>query len=106
MKKILVCLALFIAAACLPLFAQQVKRTPFDVTNYVMDVSLVPAERRLSAAVDVTFVPLEDTRSVSFELNGSLKVDTITRVGPSPTPAKPAPRPQRQPRHLLRPRAA
>ena len=41
---------------------------------------LVPAERKINATVDVTFTPLEDTRSVSFELNGSLKVDTITRV--------------------------
>ncbi len=63
----------------LPTFAQQVKRAPFDVTNYVMDVALAPAERKLNATVDVTFVPLENTRSVSFELNGSLKVDTVTR---------------------------
>ena len=63
----------------LPTFAQQVKRAPFDVTNYVMDVALAPAERKLNATVDVTFVPLENTRSVSFELNGSLRVDTVTR---------------------------
>ena len=62
-------------------FAQQVKRTPFDVTHYVMDVSLMPTERKLNATVDVTFTPLEDTRSVAFELNGSLKIDTITRIG-------------------------
>ena len=62
-------------------FAQQVKRMPFDVTHYVMDVSLMPTERKLNATVDVTFTPLEDTRSVAFELNGSLKIDTITRIG-------------------------
>ncbi len=62
-----------------PVLAQAVKRTPFDVTNYVMDVALAPTERKLNATVDVTFTPFEDTRSVSFELNGSLKVDTITR---------------------------
>lgn len=65
----------------LPIHAQTVKRTPFDVTNYVMDVNLSPSDRRLAATVDVTFAPLEDTRSVAFELNGSLKVDSITRVG-------------------------
>src|SRR5438094_158874 len=64
----------------LPVFAQIVKRTPFDVTNYVMDITLVPAERKINATVDVSFTPLEDTRSVSFELNGSLKIDTITRL--------------------------
>ncbi len=76
------CILFLFAAAVLPssAFGQQVKRTPIDVTDYKMDVTLMPAERRLSATVDVTFVPLEDTRSVSFELNGSLKIDTITKV--------------------------
>src|SRR5438034_6540842 len=85
MKKIFRSLVYFAAAAILaaPGLAQQVKRTPFDVTNYVMDVSLAPVESKLSAAVDVTFAPLGDTRSVSFELNGSLKVDSVTRVGAS-----------------------
>src|SRR4051812_24663156 len=74
-------------------FSQQVHRTPFDVTNYVMDVQLVPNDRKLNATVDVTFVPQEDTRSVAFEINGSLKIDTITRVsgGATTVPAaKPA----------------
>lgn len=60
--------------------AQQIQRTPFDVTNYVMDVQLAPEENKLSATVDVGFIPEADTRSVSFELNGSLKIDSITRV--------------------------
>ena len=72
-------IAFFATLLTLPVLAQAVKRTPFDVTNYVMDVTLVPAERKLNATVDVAFTPLEDTRSVSFELNGSLKIDTITR---------------------------
>ena len=55
----------------------QVKRAAFDVTNYTIDVTLSPEERRLTATVDVAFTPLEDTRSVSFELNGSLKIDSI-----------------------------
>ena len=62
-------------------FGQQVKRTPFDVTNYVIDASLSPVENKLAATADVTFTPLEDTRTVTFELNGSLKVDSIARVG-------------------------
>jgi len=74
-------------------FSQTVKRTPFDVTNYVMDVTLVPAERRLNATVDVAFTPLEDTRSVSFELNGSLKIDSITRIGSTTTPISSTPKP-------------
>ena len=70
-------LTLFFASAA---FAQQqVQRTPFDVKNYVMDVQLVPGENRLNATVDVNFVPLADTRSVSFELNGSLKIESVER---------------------------
>lgn len=74
-----------------PAYSQAVKRTPFDVTNYVMDVGLVPAERRLNATVDVTFVPLEDTRSVAFELNGSLKVESVTRHGGGAVSSAPIP---------------
>jgi tetratricopeptide (TPR) repeat protein len=70
---------LFSAAA----FAQQVQRSAFDVTNYRMDVALVPDEQKLNATVDVDFVPSEDTRNVAFELNGSLKIDSITRVNAS-----------------------
>ena len=90
MKKFI--LSVFYVAALallltLPVAAQQVKRTPFDVKNYVMDVSLAPTERKLNATVDVTFTPLEDTRSVSFELNGSLKIDSITRQDKPPVTA-------------------
>ena len=90
---------MFSALLSLPIFAQTLKRTPLDVTHYLMDVTLVPEERRLNATVDVTFTPLEDTRSVSFELNGSLKVESITRVGgtsiaPAPANAKAATSPK------------
>ncbi len=66
--------------------SQQVVRTRFDVTHYQIDAQLVPLENRLTATTDVTFVPAEDTRSVSFELNGSLKLESITRVSAA-TPA-------------------
>jgi len=59
--------------------AQQVQRAQFDVSNYQMDVQLVPNENKLNATVDVNFTPLEDTRTVAFELNGSLKIESITR---------------------------
>jgi tetratricopeptide (TPR) repeat protein len=72
--------AIFVLSAAV--FGQQSNRTPFDVTGYVMDVQLSPIENKLSATVDVTFVPGEETRNVAFELNGSLKVDEVTRVGP------------------------
>jgi len=61
-------------------FAQQVKRTPFDVTGYQIDAQLDPIENKLTSTADVTFTPSEDSRSVTFELNGSLKVDSVSRV--------------------------
>jgi tetratricopeptide (TPR) repeat protein len=61
--------------------AQKVSHAPFDVTNYQMDVQLVPSEQKIVASVDVSFTPLADSRSFDFELNGSLKVDSVTRVG-------------------------
>lgn len=79
--------------------AQAVRRTQFDVTHYTMDVSLAPNDRKLTATVDVTFDMLEDGRTVSFELNGSLNVDAVTRVSqtaaavPAATPVRGAPRP-------------
>jgi hypothetical protein len=73
-------------------FAQQIQRTPFDVNNYVMDVQLSPDENKLNATVDVNFTPAEDTRSVSFELNGSLKIESITRVNASATTTVPQPK--------------
>lgn len=75
-------------------FAQQAKRPGFDVTSYRMEVEIAPVENKLSATVDVNFVPFEDTRSVAFELNGSLKIDTITRQNAAPVPVQPAPRNQ------------
>ena len=60
--------------------AQQVQRAPFDVNDYKMDVQLMPNENKLNATVDVRFTPEEDTRTVSFELNGSLKIESITRL--------------------------
>jgi aminopeptidase N len=67
--------------------AQQVKRAEFDVTGYVIDAQLSPDDNKLTATADVTFTPQEDTRNVTFELNGSLKVDSITRVGGGASPA-------------------
>ncbi|HTK26278.1 MAG TPA: M1 family aminopeptidase [Pyrinomonadaceae bacterium] len=72
-------------------FGQTAQRSPFDVTHYQIDAALAPSEKKLSATVDVTFTPLEDTRTVTFELNGSLKIDSITRAGTA-TPTAPVKR--------------
>lgn len=46
-----------------------------------MEVQLHPEDHTLRAGADVTFVPQEATRSVVFELNGSLHVDNIEKDG-------------------------
>ena len=65
-------------------FAQQVQRAAFDIKHYVMNVRLDPSLNKLSATVDVDFVPREETRAVTFELNGSLKVESISLISKTP----------------------
>lgn len=65
--------------------AQQPAPTPpasrFDVTSYRIEAQLIPDQHLLRAGADVTFTPLDATRSVVFELNGSLHVESIERDG-------------------------
>ncbi len=61
--------------------AQTPGRARFDVTNYRIEAQLIPDQHLLRAAADVTFTPLDATRSVVFELNGSLKVEAVERNG-------------------------
>jgi aminopeptidase N len=53
----------------------------FDITNYHIEAQLIPDQHLLRAGADVTFTPQEPTRSVVFELNGSLHVDSVERDG-------------------------
>jgi tetratricopeptide (TPR) repeat protein len=53
----------------------------FDVTNYRIEAQLIPDQHLLRAGADITFIPYDATRSVVFELNGSLKVDAVERNG-------------------------
>jgi aminopeptidase N len=59
--------------------AQQSFRTPIDVTNYNIQAELIPAEHLIKATGEITFIPQNETRSVTFELNGSLKVQSVER---------------------------
>jgi len=61
--------------------APQQAATRFDVTNYRIEAQIIPDQHLLRAGADVTFVPLDATRSVVFELNGSLKVESIEKDG-------------------------
>ena len=87
--------------ALLPVMGQQAQRVAIDIAHYEIDVDISPQSNKLSAIADVTFKPLSDTRNVTFELNGSLVVESVERVIPPPpqpesTPAAaPIPTPAR-----------
>ena len=53
----------------------------YDVTNYRIEAQLIPEQHMLRAGADITLTPLEATRSLVFELNGSLKVESIELNG-------------------------
>jgi aminopeptidase N len=75
--------ALAIALCCLAItaHAQTTLGSRYDVANYRIEVQLNPDEHTLRAGADVTFVPLDATRSIVFELNGSLHVDGVEKDG-------------------------
>ncbi len=88
--RIFFSISLFTIALASIAAGQQVKRSPFDLQHYKIDATLNPAENSLKATTDVTFVPQEETRTITFELNGSLKVESVSRTGETnAVPAKP-----------------
>ncbi len=82
----LTALSLLSLAAYAPAQAQQTPgRARFDVTNYRIEAQLIPDQHTLRAAADVTFTPVDATRSIIFELNGSLKVEAVEKAGKAVT---------------------
>src|SRR5688572_15538101 len=61
--------------------APQQVASRFDVTNYRIEAQIIPDQHMLRAGADITLIPLDATRSVVFELNGSLKVESIEKDG-------------------------
>ena len=57
---------------------QTQNRQRIDVQDYVGDIHIDPKAQTLSAIVKVHFVALDDTTSVSFELNNALSLDKVT----------------------------
>ncbi len=68
--------------------SQQKGQVALDVQHYKIDAELLPAEQKLRARAEVTFIPQAETRSAVFEMNGSL---TISKVTLKPNLASPAP---------------
>jgi len=61
--------------------APQQAASRFDITNYRIEAQLIPDQHMLRAGADITLTPLDATRSLVFELNGSLKVESIEMNG-------------------------
>jgi aminopeptidase N len=53
------------------------QRARYDITHYRIAAELVPDQHQLIAAADVAFTPLDNARTLVFELNGSLKVEAV-----------------------------
>jgi hypothetical protein len=80
-----VSVTLTLTAVGISAYAQQPAAAPagtrYDITNYRIEAQLVPEQHLLRAGADVTILPLEPTRSLVFELNGSLKVESVETGG-------------------------
>jgi aminopeptidase N len=49
----------------------------FEVTNYAIEAELFPSTHLLSANVRIDFVPRADLTTMSFELHGGLRVESV-----------------------------
>ncbi|HEU4479407.1 MAG TPA: M1 family aminopeptidase [Pyrinomonadaceae bacterium] len=61
--------------------AAQPAGSRYDITHYRIEAQLIPEQHVLRAGADITILPLEPTRSIVFELNGSLKVESVESGG-------------------------
>src|SRR5712691_688222 len=77
----LITLAVIASSAGAQQPAPQQRTARFDVTNYRIEAQLIPDQHLLRAGADITVTPLDATRSLVFELNGSLRVESIDRDG-------------------------
>lgn len=53
------------------------QRARYDISHYRIIAELNPTQYQLSASGDVTFTPIDNTRTFVFELNGSLRVESV-----------------------------
>ena len=93
MKKLVstVCVAILTMSVAL---SQQKGQVEIDVLSYKIDAELIPAEQKMRARAEVTFIPQVETRSAVFEMNGSLTISKVTlKSGPPPTNTTTTPKP-------------
>jgi tetratricopeptide (TPR) repeat protein len=74
--------ALVALAAAVAGFGQdrQQPRPRIDVQTVVLDAQINPTAQTLNATAKVTFIPLDNTSSVTFELNNALNLTRVTDV--------------------------
>ena len=63
-------------------------RPQLQVTGYVINADLYPANNKLSATAEVTFTALEDLTAPVFELNNGLQLSRITDAAKKPLEAE------------------
>ena len=102
---------LALMAACVVPLAARAQAAPakptLNITAYTIDATIQPKDHTLDATAQVTFTPLEDLPTITFDLHGALKVDKVTDAsgaalngerGPNATlvvtPATPVPKGQ------------
>jgi aminopeptidase N len=65
----------------------QSQRPRLDVDSYTIDAQVDPGAQTLQATTKVSFTPLEDATSLSFELNNALTLDSVTDQAGRQVPA-------------------
>jgi len=81
MRTKLLCFAFLTAAAAVPGVAQerqQQQRPRIDVQTVAIEAQINPQAQTINATAQVTFVPLDNTSSVVFELNNALDLQRVT----------------------------
>src|SRR6476660_2496797 len=79
--KLLKVSGLVLVAAMLGLAQdRQQSRARIDVQTVALDAQINPTAQTLSATAKITFIPLDNTSSVTFELNNALNLARVTDV--------------------------
>ncbi len=63
-------------------------RPQLEITGYVINADLFPADNRLAATAVVTFTALEDLTAPVFELNNGLQLSKVTDAAKKPLEAE------------------
>jgi tetratricopeptide (TPR) repeat protein len=67
--------------------AQTVSRNRIDVQDYVIDAQVDPRTQTIKATAKMRFIPLDDTSSITLDLNNALSVDRVMDEGDRPVSA-------------------